>query len=760
MSIVRVFVALCLCCAGALALAQTPAPQAPQSITVVLDDNYPPYIFHDSKGQIQGILKDTWALWQARTGVTVVLKPMAWAQALQEIHVGQADVIDTIFKTPARQQLYDFSKPYAQIEVSIFFHHSIGGIVDTSSVRGFTVGVKEGDACIDSLHAAGVDTLKAYNSYSAVVSAAQSGDVRVFCMDEPPAAYLLNQRGLSQDFRHSQGMASGAFHRAVKKGDARMLALVEDGFSRITAAEYQQIQDKWYGTHIHGWRDSLVARYLPYAAEVLCLLALVLVLWNLTLRRRVREKTRVLSQSLERLQKLTDRVPGMVYQYMLRTDGSACFPFASDAIRDIYRVDPQQAQADAACVIANLHPDDMAGILESIAQSARQLMPWQHEYRVKFDDGTVRWLFGNALPEKLADGSVLWHGFITDITERMAVEDRLRQLSRTVEQAPMAIVITDLQGSIQYANPSFTSVTGYTPEEVLYKNPRILQSGLTRPEIYADLWRTLRAGGVWQGELHNRKKSGEIFVEHAVIAPVFDADGRATHYVALKEDITQSKHDELALKTSLKEKVALLHEVHHRVKNNLQVITSLLRLEAGRSTSPDTKAVLKEMQGRIYAMALLHESLYRAGTFAEVDLSAYIRQLAMQAFRAQGAQSGAVRLVLELNAVNVGMDQATPCGLLVNELLSNCLKHGFPDDRAGQVLVQLQPTDRAGWWRLWVQDDGIGLPADFEARRAQSLGLQLVSDLARQLGGTLDIGAGTGAAFAVEFPVQVFPLPD
>ena len=116
--------------------------------------------------------------------------------------------------------------------------------------------------------------------------------------------------------------------------------------------------------------------------------------------------------------------------------------------------------------------------------------------------------------------------------------------------------------------------------------------------------------------------------------------------------------------------------------------------------------------------------------------------------------------MLELAELHVGMDQATPCGLLVNELLSNCLKHGFVTGQAGQVTVGLQPSDRAGWWCLSVRDTGVGLPPDFEARRALSLGLQLVSDLARQLGGQLRIDPGPGAAFSVVFFVQVFPLPD
>jgi two-component sensor histidine kinase len=213
---------------------------------------------------------------------------------------------------------------------------------------------------------------------------------------------------------------------------------------------------------------------------------------------------------------------------------------------------------------------------------------------------------------------------------------------------------------------------------------------------------------------------------------------------------------EAALQSSLHEKEALLNEVHHRVKNNLQVIISLLRLEVGRSVQPEVKTVLGEMQGRIRSMALLHELLYRSGLFAALDLGGYLKQVATQALRMQAIHTGAVQLQLDLAPVKAGVDQATPCGLLVNELISNCVKHGFPQGRNGVVLVQLQAVEGAGvagLLRLCVTDTGIGLPLDFEARRNHSLGLQLVSDLIGQLGGTLMIGpvGGPGAVFAVTF---------
>jgi PAS domain S-box-containing protein len=243
------------------------------------------------------------------------------------------------------------------------------------------------------------------------------------------------------------------------------------------------------------------------------------------------------------------------------------------------------------------------------------------------------------------------------------------------------------------------------------------------------------------------------------IVRVVAVNGQPRWLRGLMIDITRHKQVESDLHAALLDKTALLKEVHHRVKNNLQVVTSLLRLEAARA-DPDacnTKVVLGEMQGRIRSMALLHESLYRSNSFAQVDLGAYLKQLSLQAFRAS-ADSGAVRLEHDMVQVSVSLDQATPAGLLVNELISNSLKHAFPQGRSGVVRVTLQPTPD-GRWCLQVSDDGIGLPGDFAARRTQSLGLQLVDDLAQQMQGNLQvesaIGASGGSSFRVIFSSQI-----
>ena len=763
--------AWCLC--SSLLWAQqaaVPLPGAAQkSITVVHDDDYPPYVFRDEHGDFQGILIDTWALWQSKTGVAVNLRPLPWQAALDMMQAGRAEVIDSIFQTPQRQAIYDFTPPYASIEVPLFFHKSVSGIVNAHTVKGFRVGVKAGDACIEALSAQGVSSFSTYPSYSAVLQAAKLGELRVFCMDKPPALYLLHQLGINQDYLYTESLFTGAFHRAVRKGDSTTLALVARGFASISPEEATRIHEKWFGATVPEPDLAMHLYQARYALLGMALLAAGLVLWSLMLRRRVRQKTHTLSDTLaaleqakqasdaalKRLNHIASNLPGMVYQYLLRPDGSSCFPYASAAIQDIYRVSPEQAKEDAAGVFAVGYPEDLPGVIASIQVSAANLTPWQKEFRVQYDDGTVRWLFGNALPERLADGAVLWHGFVTDVTERKLASDQLRQLSRAIEQAPLAVVITDLQGSIQYVNPQFSQITGYSADEVLGRNPRILQSGQTPSATYQSMWGALQAGQVWQGELYNRKKDGALFIEDAVIAPVLDEQSQATHYVALKQDVTQRKHAQALLADSLKDKTALLHEVHHRVKNNLQVIASLLRLEMRRHANTSVTPVLADMGGRVQAMALLHETLYRAGQFGSVDLAAYLRPLATQLFRAQSS-GAAVQLVLDLAACQVVMDQATTCGLLVNELMSNALKHAFPTGRSGTVTLRLQPALQPETWTLSVADDGVGLPADFEQRRNQSLGLQLAGDMSRQLGAELRVEPGAGACFSVTFGIQLF----
>ncbi len=202
------------------------------------------------------------------------------------------------------------------------------------------------------------------------------------------------------------------------------------------------------------------------------------------------------------------------------------------------------------------------------------------------------------------------------------------------------------------------------------------------------------------------------------------------------------------LEQVVREKEALLKEAHHRVKNNLQLVTSLMRLRAGDSPNLETKTVLADMRAKIQSVIVLNETLYKTGSYSSVNLAEYLGQVASHLVAAHNSNTEGVRLLLSLEPVELETRQVIPCGLIVNELITNSLKHAFQGGRSGEVRVVVE-RESDGRVRLGVSDNGAGLPEDFAARQGKSLGLQLVGDLTRQLRGTLEVGPG--ATFTIRF---------
>jgi two-component sensor histidine kinase/sensor domain CHASE-containing protein len=224
----------------------------------------------------------------------------------------------------------------------------------------------------------------------------------------------------------------------------------------------------------------------------------------------------------------------------------------------------------------------------------------------------------------------------------------------------------------------------------------------------------------------------------------------------LESEVEERKRAEETIRASLREKEALLKEVHHRVKNNLQVVSSLLYLQSAGVQSEEALHALADSQNRISSMALVHERLYRSRDLTSIDMADYVRTVAENLLDSYGGGAQNVRLNLRLDDIRLHIDAAIPCGLIVNELVSNALKHGFPDDRLGEVRVELAASGD-GEAILAVEDDGVGLPEGFCLETSESLGLQLVKTLATQLDGRLEYRNSAGARFAISFPLKGIP---
>jgi PAS domain S-box-containing protein len=339
---------------------------------------------------------------------------------------------------------------------------------------------------------------------------------------------------------------------------------------------------------------------------------------------------------------------------------------------------------------------------------------------------------------------------VRDITERKRAQEAVQKLSHVVDQSPVSVIVTDTEGAINYVNPKFCEVTGYSCDEVLGKNPRILKSGTLAEEVYVDLWRTLAARQDWRGELCNKRKDGSVYWELAVISPMVDSGGNVTNYIAVKEDITVRKRLENEMRASLHEKEVLLKEIHHRVKNNLQIISSLLELEAGRHRDGTVRDAFVESHRRVRTMALVHEQLYASTDLAQIDFGHHLTKIANE-LRSTYGRLG-VTLACTVEPLSISVDLAIPCGLIVNELITNALKHAFVNRADGTIRVSLRQVDQR-YIEVVIGDDGMGLPSEQELRSRSSMGMRLVGTLVDQLGAELKTERAGGTVFTLTIPV-------
>jgi diguanylate cyclase (GGDEF)-like protein/PAS domain S-box-containing protein len=301
MSVLRMILLALLCIPGL-------ARAAP--VRVVLDANYPPFSHRTPDGTLEGYTVDLWRLWEKKTGRQAQLIAVNWAQVQPTLFEGRADVIDTIFLTPARTASLDFSMPYATVGTSVYADASIGAIYDIPSLRGFQVGVQANDACAEELQRAGVSGVQIFPTYQDLVNAAADQSIKLLCMDENSADYRLYQLGLQRQYVKAFQVTRNGLRRAVRKGDRATLAMVEDGMAKITRAERDALHDKWMG------RTLPFLRYFQnLLAALLALGGLVLLLggWLVSVRRAVRLRTAELEREKAQLHTLVESSPDLIW---------------------------------------------------------------------------------------------------------------------------------------------------------------------------------------------------------------------------------------------------------------------------------------------------------------------------------------------------------------------------------------------------------------------------------------------------------------
>jgi PAS domain S-box-containing protein len=331
--------------------------------------------------------------------------------------------------------------------------------------------------------------------------------------------------------------------------------------------------------------------------------------------------------------------------------------------------------------------------------------------------------------------------------QRVQSEEQLRLQSAALDSAANAMYITNREGELEWINPAWTRMTGYTREEAIGQNNRILKSGVHGEEFYKDLWNTLLSGKVWSGELVNRKKSGEEYYEMQTITPLLNKQGVVTHFIGFKQDITDRKKAENELKKSLQEKETLLAEIHHRVKNNLAVVSGMMQLQAQHSDDQELKDELFNSVTRIKTIASVHELLYQSESFTHLSFSGNIRRLLDQLSSTLDVGKE-IQVSMDGDEVMIDVSQALPASLIANEVITNAFKHAFEGRESGQLEISL--TENEDEVTLIMKDDGVGF--DYETSDRSSLGLQLIHILTLQLEGEHHFeNTGEGTLFTLRF---------
>ena len=366
---------------------------------------------------------------------------------------------------------------------------------------------------------------------------------------------------------------------------------------------------------------------------------------------------------------------------------------------------------------------------------------------------------GTRIPYEIAIRTVDFNGkafavaVARDITDRQQIEDQLRHSEETYREifdgANDGILILELDtGSTIDVNSTACSLFGLTRDEAMHTDFLRLYAGekYTREDILG-LFRDIRLTGPRLSVQKSRTKAGRLFWAEFNMKYVKILGG--DYIMAIVRDVTGRRDAEEKIKASLREKEVMLKEIHHRVKNNLQVVSSLLNIQSRYVTAPDDAELFKEGQNRVQAMALVHEKLYQSSDLARIDFSSYLDSLMKNLFYSYALGRDNLVMQTDIQPILMSVDVAVPCGLIVNELISNSLKHAFPGGRAGEIQIRIYEADRRVV--LEIADNGVGLPANYDLHTSESLGLQLVNLLVEQLDGSISLEREKGTKFTIAF---------
>ncbi len=437
-----------------------------------------------------------------------------------------------------------------------------------------------------------------------------------------------------------------------------------------------------------------------------------------------------------------------------RTDSDGRVTLISPSVRIQAGWDPEEIVGKQVADFY-LNPDDHKKTMEKLNESG---VVNDYELKLLAKDGSV--IETSASSNLVFDKngkSVGLEGVLRNITERKRAEVELQAreayLDHLIEGAQEAIVMADNDGKALRINKEFTKLFGYTHEEA---EGRVIDELIVPEDLKTSaksFTKNVARGKRVAFEALRRSKD-KTLIDVSVLASPIVISGKQVGTYGIYRDITERKRTEEQIKTSLKEKEILLQEIHHRVKNNMQIISSLLNLQSRHIKDKQSLELFKSSQNRVKSMALIHERLYQSKDFNKVDVADYVRGLTNHLFITFGVNKDIISLKVNIKNIFLNVNTAIPCGLIINELVSNSLKHAFPDGKKGEIKISMHPSNK-NEVELVVRDNGVGMPEEMDLKNTNSLGLNLVGMLVEdQLHGEIKLDKKGGTTFRFRLKIK------
>jgi|Deesub1362B_J571_1020462.scaffolds.fasta_scaffold00001_587 PAS domain S-box-containing protein len=400
-----------------------------------------------------------------------------------------------------------------------------------------------------------------------------------------------------------------------------------------------------------------------------------------------------------------------------------------------------------------IHPEDRPQVSEYARRRFQgEKAPAVYEARVINKEGEVHYCeFSVVMINVQGEKAVL--GAVRDITPRKKIELALREsedkFRKLAEDAQVGVYLHQ-DGVFRYINPCFAQMFGYEIGEIV---DQIGPRDLCHPEDWPLVADKINAR--YKDEETTAHYNFRGIRKDGTVRTMEVYGSRTTFQqrpaiIGMIMDVTSEKEREKKLQASLKEKEVLLQEIHHRVKNNMQIISSLLRLQARQANNPQFEQLIQVCQNRIRSMALIHEKFYETSDFSKIDFNDYARRLLSYLLAIYIKDENQISLEIDIQDVFLDINKAIPCGLLINEIVSNSLKHAFPGGRKGKITLKMK-KGKSQEVELVIADNGVGFPGEIDFQKTATLGLQLVKDLVRQLNGRFDLIQKQGIEYRVYF---------